>query len=380
MFLQNLYLINLLWKGKKPIELPKVTFFDDFYFWFNTETKKEYYATPLYFYKADFHLDTENKLRDVYYKETELTDRGLKHPASLYFPFHEKLGLLLLRFLNADLSNYEIANKTFFYAYGFEILRDLDESYKFELKQNYSNDEEYLKATTKIFEDLHENLIDTQEELRKAVTYIYNLNNIKSLEKYTYSERFAVYLIKRLGKLYSYYKNDFIMRDSYSRKYQDFDNDNEYELLETSQSKKQVLSMSDTHKSNDLSSICYAILEELSKIPNYPIKKCQHCGMYFIPNAKTDEVYCDYPKEISKPCRELGAFQSYTQRLKDNQAMGEYRRTYQQKFMQVRKYKSNTKLAKEFETWKKKAKEKINDMKKGKLTENEVYEWIIKNK
>ena len=357
--------------------LPEVTFFDDFYFWFNTETKKEYYATPLYFYKADFHLDTENRLRDVYYKETELTDRGLKHPASLYFPFHEKLGLLLLRFLNADLSNYEIANKTFFYAYGFEILRDLDESYKFELKQNYGNDKEYLKATTKIFEDLHENLIDTQEELKRAVTYIYNLDNIKSLEKYTYSERFAVYLIKRLGKLYSYYKNDFIMRDSYSRKYQDFDNDSEYELLETLQSKKQVLSMSDTHKSNDLSSICYAILEELSKISNYPIKKCQNCGMYFIPNAKTDEVYCDYPKENLKPCRELGAFQSYTERLKNNQAMGEYRRTYQQKFMQVNKDKNK---AKNFEKWKKQAKEKINDMKKGKLTEKEVYDWILKNK
>ena len=120
------------------------------------------------------------------------------------------------------------------------------------------------------------------------------------------------------------------MRDSYSRKYQDFDNDSEYELLETLQSKKQVLSMSDTHKSNDLSSICYAILEELSKTPNYPIKKCQNCGMYFI--------------------------------------------------MQVRKDKTNTKLAKDFETWKKKAKEKINDMKKGKLTENEVYKWLIHSK
>ena len=134
--------------------LPEVTFFDDFYFWFNTETKKEYYATPLYFYKADFHLDTENKLRDVFYKESELTDQGLKHPASLYFPFYEKLGLLLLRFLNADLSNYEIANKTFFYAYGFEILKDLDEDYKFDLKTNYGSNEEYLKVTTKIFEDL----------------------------------------------------------------------------------------------------------------------------------------------------------------------------------------------------------------------------------
>ena len=362
------------------MKLPEVAFFEDFYFWFNTETKIEYYATPLYFYKASFDLDNINGVRDVYYKETELTDNGLKHPASMYFPFHEKFGLLLLRFLNADLSNYEIANKTFFYAYGFEILRDLDRKYKVELKQNYGSNEEYLKATTKIFEDLQENLIDLQQELIKAVTYIYNLDNIKSLDKYTYSERFAVYLIKRIGKLYTYYENDFIIRDSYSRKYKDIGNNSEYDLLNTLKDTNKVLAMSDTHKSNDLSSICYAILEELSKTPNYPIKKCQNCGMYFIPSAKTDEVYCDYPKENSKSCRDLGAFQSYTQRLKDNKAMGEYRRTYQQKFMQIRKDKSNTKLIKEFETWKKKAKEKINDMKKGKLTENEVYQWILKNK
>ena len=362
------------------IELPKVTFFQDFYFWFDTETKKEYYATPLYFYKADYHLDTENKLRDVYYKEKEKTDNGLKHPASIYFPFYEKFGLLLLRFLNADLSDYEVAYRTFFYAYGFEILRDLDENYKFELLNNYGSNENYLKATNKIFEDLQENLIDLQGELINAVTYIYNLNNDSNLEKYTYSERFAVYLIKRKGKLYSYYKNDLIMRDSYSRKYDEFLNNSEYDILESLHSENVLLSMSDTHKSNDLSSICYAILEELSKTPNYPIKKCQNCGMYFIPTSKVDEIYCDYPKENSKPCRDLGAFQSYTERLKQNKAMGEYRRTYQQKFMQVKKNKDNKELSKNFENWKKQAKEKINQMKKGKLTENEVYEWILKNK
>ena len=362
------------------MELPEVTFFDDFYFWFNTETKKEYYATPLYFYKADYHLDTENKLRDVYYKEKEKTDNGLKHPASIYFPFYEKFGLLLLRFLNADLSNYEVAYKSFFYAYGFEILRDLDENYKFELLNNYGSNENYLKATNKIFEDLQENLINLQEELINAVTYIYNLNNDSNLEKYTYSERFAVYLIKRKGKLYSYYKNDLIMRDSYSRKYDEFLNHSEYDILESLHSENVLLWMSDTHKSNDLSSICYAILEELSKTPNYPIKKCQNCGMYFIPTSKVDEIYCDYPKEKLKSCRDLGAFQSYTERLKQNKAMGEYRRTYQQKFMQVRKNKDNKKLAQNFENWKKQAKEKINQMKKGKLTENEVYEWILKNK
>ena len=92
------------------------------------------------------------------------------------------------------------------------------------------------------------------------------------------------------------------------------------------------------------------------------------------------EIYCDYPKEKSKSCRDLGAFQSYTERLKQNKAMGEYRRTYQQKFMQVKKNKDNKKLAKSFENWKKQAKEKINQMKKGKLSEDEVYEWIIENK
>ena len=362
------------------MELPEVTFFSDFYFWFNTETKKEYYATPLYFYKADFHLDTENKLRDVYYKETEKTDNGLKHPASLYFPFHEKFGLMLLRFLNADLSSYEMANKTFFYAYGFEILRDLDKDYKFELSSNYGSNENYLKATTKIFEDLQENLVDLQQELTKAVTYIYNLNNNSKLEKYTYTERYAVYLIKRIGNLHTYYKNDFVMRDSYSKKYQEFCNKNEYDILESLHTKNMFLSMSDTHKSNDLSSICYAILDELSKTPNYPIKKCQNCGMYFIPSSRLDEIYCDYPKEKGKTCREQGAVQAYNERLKQNKALAEYRRLYQLKSMAVGRNKDNKQMKKEFDKWKKVAKDRVNKLKHGILTEDEVYEWLTNNK
>ena len=179
------------------------------------------------------------------------------------------------------------------------------------------------------------------------------------MEKYTYVERFAVYLIKRMGKLYTYYKNDFIMRDSYSRKYQEIGKNSEYDLLDTLKEKNMVLSMSDTHKSTDLSSICYAILEELSKTPNYPIKKCQNCGMYFIPTSKVDEIYCDYPKENSKPCRDLGAFQSYTERLKQNKAMGEYRRTYQQKFMQVRKIKTIKNLPKILKLGKNRLKKKL---------------------
>ena len=138
--------------------------------------------------------------------------------------------------------------------------------------------------------------------------------------------------------------------------------------------------MIDTHKSNDLSSICYAVLEELVKTANYPIKKCQNCGMYFIPSSRLDEIYCDYPKANGKTCRAQGAVQAYNERLKQNKALAEYRRLYQQKSMAVSRNKDNKQMKKDFEQWKKYAKVQVNKLKHGLLTEDEVYEWLLNNK
>ena len=43
------------------IDLPEIKHFDDFYIWFNKEKKEEYCSTPLYFYKADFSFDYNDK-------------------------------------------------------------------------------------------------------------------------------------------------------------------------------------------------------------------------------------------------------------------------------------------------------------------------------
>ena len=37
-------------------------------------------------------------------------------------------------------------------------------------------------------------------------------------------------------------------------------------------------------------------------------------------------------------------------------------------------------IQKDFDKWEKEAKEKINQMKKGKFTEDEVYKWLVENK
>ena len=305
---------------------------------------------------------------------------GLKHPGNIYFPFVERLGLLLLKFLNANLSTYETAYKDFFYAYGFELLKDLDKNYKFELKGKYGDDETYLKETKKIYNNLKDQLIYVQENIKDAVNYIYNINENEDLRPFTHSQRYAVYLIKRKGKLYSYIKNDEIIADNYSNKYDDLGHISDYDLLKKLKEEGMHISIVNTHKSNDISSVCYAILEELSKIDNYPIKKCQNCGMYFIPNSRLDEIYCDYPKENGKTCREQGAILSYNRRLQEKSAYAEYRKTYQQKFAMVNKNKNDKNLKKEFDNWKKQAKEKIAKLKHGELSEDEVYEWILRNK
>ena len=163
-------------------------------------------------------------------------------------------------------------------------------------------------------------------------------------------------------------------------KYLEFMGDSEEKLLNSLKDNSMFVSMIDTHQSNDLSSICYAVLEELVKTANYPIKKCQNCGMYFIPSSRLDEIYCDYPKANGKTCRAQGAVQAYNERLKQNKALAEYRRLYQQKSMAVGRNKDNKQMKKDFDEWKKYAKVQVNKLKHGLLTEEEVYEWLLNNK
>lgn len=365
--------------------LPEKNFFDSFYIWFNKEKREEYYSTPLYLYSVNRKDDFENRLLTLYFDKSEIKGRtkeeqGLKYPGNMYFPYVERFGMFLLRFLNANLETYESAYETFFFAYGFEILKDIDEDYKFELKGKYENDEVYLKQMEKIYDDLQYKIQEIQEEMKAFVNYVFNLDEQEELKEYTPSQRFAVYLIKHKGQAHTYNKNDNIIQDSYSNKNLELSHLNDKQLLDSFKNNTMLVSMIDTHQSDDLSAICYAVLEELVKTTNNPIKKCQNCGMYFIPNSRLDEIYCDYPKVNCKTCREQGAVQAYNERLKQNKALAEYRRLYQLKSMAVGRNKDNKQMKKEFDKWKKDAKDRVNKLKHGVLTEDEVYEWLVNNK
>ena len=48
--------------------------------------------------------------------------------------------------------------------------------------------------------------------------------------------------------------------------------------------------------------------------------------------------------------------------------------------MIAQRNKDSKDIQKEFDKWKKETKEKINQMKKRKLTEDVVYKWLVENK
>ena len=365
--------------------LPEKSFFDSFYIWFNKEKREEYYSTPLYLYSVNRKDDFVNRLLTLEFDKNEVKGRvkeeqGLKYPGNMYFPYVERFGMFLLRFLNANLETYESAYETFFYAYGFEILKDLDENYKFELKGKYENDEVYLKQMEKIYNDLQDKIQEVQYEMKEFVTYVFNLDEQEELKEYTPSQRFAVYLIKHKGQAYTYNKNDNIIQDNYSNKNLELAHMNDAQLLDSFKNNTMLVSMIDTHQSNDLSAICYAVLEEIVKTTNNPIKKCQNCGKYNNQSTTLEEIYRDKPKSHAKNSRDKGAVQAYNERLKQNKALAEYRRLYQLKSMAIGRNKDNKQMKKDFEKWKKDAKDRVNKLKHGFLTEDEVYEWLTNNK
>lgn len=232
--------------------LPENKFFDSFYIWFNKDTKQEYYATPMYFYQNGIKIDNDKRIVEIFYNKKaklEKSEEGLKFPGNTYFPYIEKFGMFLLRFLNANLETFETAYETFFFAYGFELLKELDEEYIFELKGKYKDNAEYISKVTKIYSDLQYQIQEIQQELTFAVNYIYNIEEREELKAYTPSQRFAVYLIKRKGELYTYNKNDNIIRDSYSNKYLEFMGDSEEKLLNSLKDNSMFVSMIDTHQS-----------------------------------------------------------------------------------------------------------------------------------
>ena len=375
-------------------ELPRHLVLEDFYIWFNMKDKEEYYATPLYLYNVlrkdtDKENDEEKKKDEtrVYLElekdisKTKLNKKKevIRQPSTIYIHYAESIGSLLINFLNADFSSFESAYNTFFYAYGFELIKEYT-PYIYSKTDECITDVEFMKMLEDIYNTSIDDLLEWQDNFKKCVDFVYNLNGNEELKEYNTYSKFVAYTIKH-NEIYTCSQDVEVILDNYINIHNHHHNESIEHLIKGIEDKNPNLELHNVYTSTKLRSICFTILDQLVRQENLPIKTCQICGRYFIPTFRQNEIYCDLKNVDGTPtCRDKGASETYKKSLESNPALLLYRRTYQQKVMTVYRNKENKQLKKDFDKWKKEAQENIKLFKKGKLDEDTLYNWMMENK
>ncbi len=108
------------------------------------------------------------------------------------------------------------------------------------------------------------------------------------------------------------------------------------------------------------------------------IKKCKNCGKYFVPQNRSDTLYCDRkaPQDESKTCKEYGARQAWKTALKENETAGLYRKIYMSKQMLAKRNPTIKDYSASFEKFKTESKKWKSDVKSGVKSEADYLEWL----
>ena len=119
------------------------------------------------------------------------------------------------------------------------------------------------------------------------------------------------------------------------------------------------------------------IFLELIKQNNF-IKKCDNCGKYFYPKYRSDTLYCDSisPQDSSKTCKEYAFAKKRSDQLKNNEAMGLYKKIFMQKQMATKRNPNKSEYLQDFENFKKESKEWKAKVKSGEKSEQDYIQWL----
>ena len=108
------------------------------------------------------------------------------------------------------------------------------------------------------------------------------------------------------------------------------------------------------------------------------VSKCKNCGNYFIPERRSDEIYCSYPvwEGKTKTCKDVGAQVTRAKKEKSDVATREYRKVYMRYMMMVKRHPKDKeienkllKLKTEVKIWR----AKLND---GSAELNDYLKWL----
>ena len=352
--------------------------------WFNNDKKEEYFEIN--------RLDLGNLVsvsKDKYKLYNKMSRNSIKSIKDYNFkdkkiaiiisqkPYVEKIGLFLINFLNTNFSDFDSAFDNFYSMYGCDFLYNYS---TYEIYEDTFNTEKDAYDNFRILHDRgFKELITLQNNYKKAVDFIFNLNKDDIYNEYSSKSKLSACLVTNKFHLKEHSSNIEV-----KSKMNNYNDDSKIKMsfdtiLSEIDCNSFMIKLIDVYLIDKLEVALFIVLHQLVNNESI-IKKCHICNKYFVP-SKANELYCEFFNETNGTiCRDVGAFQIYKKNLESVPALLEYRRTYNKKSNEVSRKKDDIKLKESFDKWKKSAQAKIKEYKQKKVTEDELYKWMIENK
>lgn len=286
-----------------------------------------------------------------------------------------RIGTLLCNFLNCDFKAIQSV-KNFVQEYSLTLFAEIT---KMELKNTYTVNE-YEKLINELVEKSGDKLECIKEDFISDVNYLFNINQLEEIKDLTSLQRFYVLTMsKNNSKALSHFENDKlnIALGDLSRLNTPLNIIDEDQAIEIAKvNKDRILPIPYTFESNDICQLLIIELQEIVCMDKFEIKKCKNCGKYFVPEKRTDELYCNNIYEDGRTCKEIGSFKVKQKMINDDDDLRTYRNVYQKLLLRTRRNPENLQYEKEFEKFKEDNRKMRDNLDKGKVTYEEYVEWL----
>ncbi|CDA16441.1 putative uncharacterized protein [Clostridium sp. CAG:571] len=286
-----------------------------------------------------------------------------------------RIGTLLCDFLNCNFRATDSV-KNFVQEYSLTLFSEI---IKNELKNIYDTDE-YEKLISELVEKYGDKLESIKEDFIYDVNYLFNINQLEEIKDLTSLQIFYILTMSKTNsKALSHFENDKldIALGDLSRlnaPLNIIDEDQAIEMVKVN--KDRILPIPYTFESNDICQLLIIELQEIVCMDKFEIKKCKNCGKYFVPEKRTDELYCNNVYEDGRTCKEIGSFKVKQKMINDDNDLRTYRNVYQKLLLRTRRNPDNIQYEKEFEKFKEDNREMRDKLDKGKVTYEEYVEWL----
>lgn len=211
-----------------------------------------------------------------------------------------------------------------------------------------------------------------REQIKKEIDFITNFKESRDIDRLTPMQRLYIFDCMRMldgAKAFytdSHFTTEFVPLKRITDDISTPEQMSEFIL----RNKVDVVEMYDIDSIDTL--IRFELLKMISA--SLIVKRCKHCGHYFIPKGRVDSEYCDRTiKGEIKPCNIIGSIKQYKNKVAENPVHEAFGKAYKRNNSRVRNRRMTQQ---EFFSWSENARRLRDDCLESKITLEEFQKWL----